>query len=139
MIKQIKDKIMLAAMAIPVYAQSDAQKEEQAQKEALAGNGPALSTNFSGIKELSVQTLLGNAIRYLMIITSIIFFFIFVYGGIKWITSGGDEKKVAAARSSVTHALIGLGVVFSAWAIMALIKSIFQVDLLNNLSLPKAY
>ncbi|MBI2590350.1 MAG: hypothetical protein HYW33_00510, partial [Candidatus Blackburnbacteria bacterium] len=54
-----------------------------------------------------------------------------VLGGIKWITSGGDKNKTEEARQQITSALVGLVVVFSAWAIAQLIRILFDVDLFN--------
>ena len=51
-------------------------------------------------------------------------------------TSGGDEKKVGAARAQITNALIGLAIVFAAWAIMKLIQYVFGIDILGNLTIP---
>jgi hypothetical protein len=54
-----------------------------------------------------------------------------VLGGIRYITSGGDKGSTESARSQITAALIGLVIVFSAWAIINLVKLFFDVDILN--------
>jgi hypothetical protein len=57
-------------------------------------------------------------------------------GGIKWITSDGDEKSVEGARSQITNALIGLAIVFAAWAILRLIGILFGVNLTQSFTIP---
>ena len=58
-----------------------------------------------------------------LVIAAIVFFFILVMGGVRWITSGGDKGKTEAARNQITAALVGLVIVFAAWAIIQLIET----------------
>lgn len=124
MIKEIKNKIQLAAIAAPIYAADN----------TLVLKGK--STSFTNLENLTVSGMVSGAISLVLIIVSLIFFFILVIGGLKWITSGGDEKKVAAARAQITNALIGLVIVFAAWAIMKLIGSLFGIELLGTITIP---
>jgi len=59
-----------------------------------------------------------------------------VIGGIKWIASGGDKAQTESARNQITAALVGLVIVFAAWAILALIKVFFGIDILTTLTIP---
>jgi len=38
-------------------------------------------------------------------------------GGFKWMTAGGNDDKVAEARKLIVSGIIGLAIIFSAWAI----------------------
>lgn len=64
-----------------------------------------------------------------------------IYGGIKWIMSGGDKGKVDAARGTVTAAIIGLIIAFLAFFIISVVSYLFGVkgDGTNgtNFTLPK--
>jgi hypothetical protein len=51
-------------------------------------------------------------------------------GGVDWIRSGGDKQALESARSKLLSALIGLVLLFSAWAVITLIESVFKIDLL---------
>jgi TRAP-type C4-dicarboxylate transport system permease small subunit len=66
-----------------------------------------------------------------MLVVALVFFFILILGGLKWITSEGDEKAVGAARNQITNGLIGLAIVFAAFAIIKLIGTIFGIDITN--------
>ena len=66
-----------------------------------------------------------------LVVAAIVFFFILVIGGIKWIASGGDKAQTEGARNQITAALVGLVIVFAAWAILALIKTFFGVDIFS--------
>jgi len=72
-----------------------------------------------------------------LIIAALIFFFMLVWGGIKYITSGGDKAQTEAARGQITAALIGLVIVFAAWAIINLVNIFFGINILS-LNIPNA-
>ncbi len=61
------------------------------------------------------------------IIAALLALFYFIYGGIQWITSGGDKTKVQAARNKMVYSVIGLIIVFLAFFIVTLIGSLFHV------------
>lgn len=86
-------------------------------------------TGFENLNEISFGGLVGLAISFVLIVAAIAFFFMLVLGGIKWITSGGDKGKTEAARNQITAGLVGLVIVFAAWAILTLIESFFGVSL----------
>lgn len=125
MLNNIKNKIQMAALIAPVYAQG--------------GNiqiKPGSNSNFNPLTNLTAQGIISGAIGLVLLLVALVFFFILVTGGLKWVTSGGDEKKVGAARAQITNALIGLAIVFAAWAIMRLIGIVFGIDILGNLTIP---
>jgi hypothetical protein len=91
---------------------------------------------FRNLTNINPQGLVEMAITFILMIAEIAFFFMFVIGGIKWITSGGDKGKVQGAQSQITAGLIGLVIVFAAWAILGIIENFFGVNLRSfNLSL----
>lgn len=95
-------------------------------------NAPA---QFSNLPNLTVPGAVAFGIQAVLVIAGILFFFMLVWGGIEWIMSGGDKAGNENARKRITNALIGLAIVFSAWAIVNLITVVFGVNLLN-LSIP---
>lgn len=119
MFNKIKDKIMFAAIAAPALAQDG-------KIEIMPQPG-----QFRTLTELTVGKIVSGAISLTMLLVALVFFFILVLGGIKWVTSEGDEKKVAAARAQITNGLIGLAIVFAAFAIVKLINVIFGIDIMN--------
>jgi len=80
----------------------------------------------AGIKDIG--KLLSSSIQVAMIIAAILTFVYLVWGGIQWILSGGDKTQTQAARDRITMALIGLGIVAAAWALMKVIGFFFGVD-----------
>jgi TRAP-type C4-dicarboxylate transport system permease small subunit len=90
---------------------------------------PAPESGFSKLGTLTIPSLVSGVIRLVIVVAAIIFFFVLVIGGIRWIASGGDKQQTENARNQITAALVGLVIVFAAWAILALIKVFFGVDI----------
>lgn len=98
---------------------------------------PGSDSTFSPLTGITAGSIISGAISLVLIVVVIVFFFTFILGGIKWLTSSGDEKKLATARNQISHAFVGLIIVFSSWAIINLIQTIFNVDILSKgLSIP---
>ena len=92
---------------------------------------PGQNTQFATLGTLTIPGLISALIRLTLVIAAIVFFFILVIGGIQWIASGGDKAQTEAARSRITAALVGLVIVFAAWAIVALINTFFHIDIFS--------
>lgn len=98
---------------------------------------PKTTSTFSPLTKVTIPNLLTGAISLVLIVTFVTFFFILVLGGLKWITSTGDDKKLATAKAQITHALTGLVIILSIWAILNLIQVLFGIDILTNgISIP---
>lgn len=87
----------------------------------ITPGGQFSSLNFS------FSNLLQAGVTLTLIIAGIVFFFMLVIGGIKWILSGGDKNQTESARNQITAALVGLVIVFAAWAIANLLGTFFGV------------
>jgi hypothetical protein len=98
---------------------------------------PGQGSDFEALGGLTLPSIVSGLIRGALVVAAIVFFFILVIGGIKWIASGGDKAATEGARNQITAALIGLVIVFAAWAIVALINTFFGVNIFS-LTLPSA-
>lgn len=92
--------------------------------------------SFSSLNNVTFPSIISALVVLVLVIAALVFFFMLVLGGIRYITSGGDKGSTEAARSQITAALIGLVIVFSAWAIINLVKLFFGVDILSLNILP---
>jgi TRAP-type C4-dicarboxylate transport system permease small subunit len=92
--------------------------------------------DFTQLTKLTVPNIISGAISLVMLVVVLIFFFMLILGGFRWVTSQGEEKAVAAARAQITNALIGLAIVFAAWAIMQLISVVFGIEIIKGFSIP---
>lgn len=92
---------------------------------------PPQGTQFAPLGGLTIPGIISALIRLTVVIAAVVFFFILVIGGIKWIASGGDKAQTESARNQITAALVGLVIVFAAWAIVALINTFFHIDIFS--------
>ena len=82
--------------------------------------------------------LISATIGAVLIISALAAFIYLIWGGIQWITSGGDKSATEAARNRIQAAILGLFIVFAAWAIMLVIGNFFGFSL-TNLSFPTPF
>jgi len=81
---------------------------------------------------VNLNTFISKGIQLVVGIAAILLFVFLVWGGIEWITSGGDKTKVENARNRITNALIGLAIVALAWAVQALITNLFGLGSISD-------
>ncbi len=96
-------------------------------------------TGAENLSKITVSNLISGVITLVFIAASLVFFFMLVAGGIKWMMAGGDKEKAGEARGQLTSALIGLIVIFLAWAISKLLGTLFGVDILGGFTIPKFF
>ena len=92
-------------------------------------------------KITDIGLLVSSGINIVIIIAGILVFALLVWGGIQWMTSGGDKTKTEEARNRITAALVGLAIVACSWALTKLIAYFFGVgDVFDgNIDIPKPY
>ena len=93
-------------------------------------NNPALTAACQG-RNLTLGGVIGFAITLVFVAAVLIALFFLVYGGIKWITSGGDKGAVEAARNQIIAAVIGLIIVFLSFFILNLVLGFFGLSLFD--------
>lgn len=76
-----------------------------------------LTRTKAGYGGVGIGVFVGNVIKILLGILGIIFLTLLVYAGFTWMTAGGDEKKIGNALNIINHALLGLVITGSAFAI----------------------
>lgn len=74
---------------------------------------------------------LPNLISIIIIIAAVASLFFLLFGGIKWITAGGDRDNLASAQKIITTAIIGLAITLSVFAVLKMIGYFFGIDLIN--------
>jgi hypothetical protein len=92
--------------------------------------------DFADLGNLTIGGIVSGLIRLVLVIAALAFFFILVMGGIRWIASGGDKANTENARNQITAALVGLVIVFAAWAIVQLINVFFGIDIFELTIIP---
>lgn len=98
-------------------------------KDALAANAVDPEGVEKGVATFKyLETIFSNVVSAAIALAGIVLFVMFLIGGFRYITSGGDPKATEAARGTLTHAVMGLVVILLAFLILQLIKTITGVD-----------
>ena len=90
-----------------------------------------LPPGFTNLQFITAGGLIAASIKILLITAIVLFFFSLLIGGIQFIISGGQKEKTEAAKNRIVSAVIGLVIVFTAWAITALVNEFFGVNLFS--------
>ncbi len=86
---------------------------------------------FTNLYNLRPGQYVRTSILWLLGGSGVAAFIFLLLGGFQWITSGGDKDAAEKARKKIIFALTGLAIVFSAYAIVFILRALFQVDLLE--------
>lgn len=84
-----------------------------------------------GSEQITIGSIVGALITIVLIVAAVIFFFMLIIGGIKWILSGGDKAQTESARNQVTAAIVGLVIVFAAFAVGRLVQALFGINVFS--------
>ncbi len=66
----------------------------------------------------NLTTLLTGVLSLLIAVVSLLVFVYLIWGGIEWITSGGDKAKTDQARSKIISALVGVIIIAASYAVL---------------------
>lgn len=96
----------------------------------------------AGIKDITVTPGTGYAtdfgkmfssvLNVVMLIAAVLVFAYLIFGGIQWITSGGDKGKAEEARNKITAAVIGLIIVAASYAVINLVVNFLGFSDFNS-------
>lgn len=105
-----------------------------AQALAIGVNPCPSGGNLGGSKLCTLKgsdfgSVISTIIQILVVIAVIIAVIFLVWGGIKWILSGGDKGKVESARNTIIGGIVGLILVFLAYFIISVVGNLFGIDI----------
>lgn len=104
--------MLLLSLVGPAFA---AEYGLDATKNAANTNGEVLPSSIKG--ETGVAEIVGVVIQSLLGIVGLVFFVLFFYAGFNWMTAQGNSDKIDKAKETITASLIGIILVFGAYAI----------------------
>ena len=113
------------ATAYPVFAETVNLCDPNSQ----FGNLCSLTTgNFGPI--------LGQLLTLIFVVSIVAALFYLVWGGFKWLVSGGDKTAVGAAREHIVAAIVGLVVIFLSYFILNILVKFFTGVDVSGLVIP---
>jgi len=115
------------ALAVSAAATGLAASASQVMAQVDVGNitvGKGYATNFG--------TMFSSMLNVVMLVAALLVFAYMIWGGIEWITSGGDKSKAESARNKLTAAIIGLVIVAASYAIVTLVVQFLGFSSFQN-------
>ncbi|HOE74634.1 MAG TPA: hypothetical protein PLX55_01160 [bacterium] len=81
-----------------------------------------LALNVSSIQEVpvvegSLREIIDNIVTIVLIAVGIIAVLYLIYGGVLYLTAGGEAEKASKGRTAITNAIIGIVIVMLSLAI----------------------
>lgn len=111
-------------LAAPTFAQGNTQLNLAAPSAAGTANGASASV---------IIRFVINGLIVIGIVAALLFM---LWGGIRWILSGGDKGKVDAARSTIVASIVGLIIVILAWVVINTVLQVLTGCNLGQFQLP---
>lgn len=112
-IKKIGQVATGAGAAATLWAGRVMASGSPAQEGAEAAKGEGMPSELVGAD--GVFTQITNTILYVVGIISVV---MLIWGGLRYVISGGDSKKVTDAKNTIMYAIIGLIIAILAFAIV---------------------
>ena len=78
------------------------------------------------IEGMGFMDVLGNILNWILILAGAIAVIYLVYGGILYITAGGDAEKATKGRTAVINAVIGIVIILLALLIVTWVVDIVE-------------
>lgn len=79
-----------------------------------------------------IQNIFKQIVSISVTLAFIALVIVLVYGGVRYLTSGGDPKAIKPAGETITWALLGILFMVIAWLILLLIKSFTGLDIITQ-------
>ncbi len=77
------------------------------------------------------EGLFANVLSSILALGGIVLFLILVFGGIQYITAGGEPPKIEAAKKTLTYAIFGVIFLAASFLILVFISQFTGVDILT--------
>ena len=84
----------------------------------------------------NLGSIVGTIVSLIFAIAILAALLYLVYGGFRWLTSGGDKQAVASARDHIIAAIIGLVIIFLSYLVLNIILQFFGLNSLTNVVIP---
>jgi len=119
MLKKIKEIClslgMFSLVAVPLLAPATVYADNTIAQNLCSGSNFDTSGGSTDCSDANGSNGLDSILRKVIQIFSVIVGFVavvmIIFGGIKYITSGGDSGNIAGARNTIVYAVIGLIIV----------------------------
>jgi len=96
---------------------------------ALDPNVGVLSNSEDSVAKANL--FITTLISFVFATAGLVLLFIVIKGAYIYMTSGGDKEATQKGSKTITSGLIGLFILFSAYAILDVLETLFAIDLIR--------
>jgi len=96
--------------------------------ESKIGEELTKTTGFKEVFQDNIGTYINRILKVVLGVGAIATLVMIMWGGVEWVTSGGDKNKYESARNRITAGIIGLALVAAGWGIWLLVLKFFNLD-----------
>jgi hypothetical protein len=104
----------LLAAPLALVTDAGAVNPKTAICDGVSGAGSPQTCGSTG----TLNTLIRNVINILLFVVGVISVIMIIIGGIRYITSGGDQSAITSAKNTILYSIVGLVVALLAYAIV---------------------
>lgn len=76
---------------------------------------------YTGLGTKDIREGIMSIVNVMLGFLGILAIIIILWGGFRWLTSGGNEEKVGEAKKIITSGIIGMVIIFTAYAIASFV------------------
>ena len=138
--KRLSSFIISAFVFLSTALPSLAKRQTGQSDDTIGANQTLCATegDFSVLcQNLNIGELIVGLINLIFILSVVVALLYLIWGGFKWLTSGGDKTAVQGAREHLVAAIVGLVVIFLSYFILNFVVGFFIPDFqLNQFKLP---
>ena len=84
-------------------------------------NGKDIIKLQNPLSTTDIPTIAGKAISTAMGVMGSLALIVFLYGGFRWLTAGGNSESIEAGTSAMIWATVGIFIIFASYAILQLV------------------
>lgn len=115
---------------IEMVTQSQCQQVAAQARGGQESEGPPIPSPVSITNPLDTKSpegFIGNVISALLALSGTLALVMFVWGGVQWLTSGGNRDKIQKGKQTLIWAVAGLVFIFSAYAVVNVVLEALSV------------
>lgn len=105
---------------------------QAALKFSDTSTGIAKTATESGLQTPTLPILMAAIVKAVLGLSGMAFFILFIYGGFKWMTAGGEPEKIGAAKKVLVNAVIGIALVGLAYTITYFLSKAIETTSTNT-------
>jgi len=123
MINKTKILLILGSLIFSLIISLPAVQAESSQilspeaQSALENQDTALIEASGLSTSVTFGEMVSYVIKLLLSFLGVIFIILIIYAGFLWMTSAGNEEKVGQAKKIMVSAVVGLAIIFAAYAL----------------------